>query len=273
MFVNKCAMRNTQNTKLSHNSDFRIPNSQVIMLSELLFYIVVFITNVVQCVTGFAGTVLAMPFSVMLIGLAPAKAILNVLGLAASVGVLISAHRSVNKKEFIKITGFLLPGIVAGYFLSPLLMGVQKAAYVLLGCVVIFFAALNFYKLLAKKEQRAPGNALSACILLFSGLIHGVFVCGGPLLVTYAGAKLKDPQEFRATLSAVWIVLNGVMAVSDAMNGYFTPDTLRLLGISLAVLLGAVVLGNLIAKKLNKKVFLILSYALMLISGASLLMK
>ena len=243
------------------------------MLSEILFFIVVFITNVVQCVTGFAGTVLAMPFSVMLIGLAGAKVIMNILGCAASVGVLISAHKSVNKKEFVKITAFLLPGIASGYFLSPLLMGVQKAAYVLLGSIVIFFAALNFYKLLAKKEQRAPGNALSAGILITSGLVHGVFVCGGPLLVTYAGSKLKDPQEFRATLSAVWIVLNGLMIVSDGLNGYFTPDTLRLLWIALTVLLGAIVLGNLIAKKLNKKVFLILSYVLMLVSGISLLMK
>ena len=86
------------------------------------FLVVVFLTNIIQCVTGFAGTVLAMPFSVMLIGLASAKAILNVLGAAASVGVLCRSYRSVNKKEFLKMTGFLLPGIVAGYFLSPYLM-------------------------------------------------------------------------------------------------------------------------------------------------------
>ncbi len=46
-------------------------------MQNILFLIVVFLTNIIQCVTGFAGTVLAMPFSVMLIGLAPAKAILN----------------------------------------------------------------------------------------------------------------------------------------------------------------------------------------------------
>lgn len=242
-------------------------------MQNILFLIVVFLTNIIQCVTGFAGTVLAMPFSVMLIGLAPAKAILNVLGAAASVGVLLQCHKDVNKQEFLKMTGFLLPGIIAGYFLSPYLMGAQKAAYMILGAIVIFFAVLNFVKLMAKKEAKAPGPALSAVILLASGLVHGVFVCGGPLLVTYASRKLTDTAEFRATLSATWIVLNGLMIVSDAMNGYFTLPTMKLLGLSLLVLIGAILLGNLIAKKLSKKAFLILSYALMLISGVSLFLK
>ena len=242
-------------------------------MERILFLIVVFLTNIIQCVTGFAGTVLAMPFSVMLIGLAPAKAILNVLGAAASVGVLCRSYRSVNKKEFLKMTGFLLPGIAAGYFLSPYLMGVQKAAYMLLGGIVIFFAVLNFVKLMAKKETKAPGPVLSAVILLASGLVHGVFVCGGPLLVTYASRKLTDTQEFRATLSATWIVLNGLMIVSDSLNGYFDAFTLKLLGLSLVVLVAAVVIGNLIAEKLSKRAILILSYALMLISGVSLFLK
>ena len=242
-------------------------------MQNFIFLIVVLLTNIIQCVTGFAGTVLAMPFSVMLIGLAPAKAILNVLGAAASVGVLARGYKYVNRKEFFKMTGFLLPGIVAGYFLSPYLVKLQKPAYLLLGGIVIFFAALNFIKLFTKKEAKAPGNTLSAVILLASGLVHGVFVCGGPLLVTYAGRKLTDKQEFRATLSAVWIVLNGLMIFSDAFNGYFDAPTLKLLALSLPVLAAAVVIGNLIADKLSKKAFLILSYALMLISGISLLLK
>ena len=69
------------------------------MLNNALFLLVVFLSNIIQCITGFAGTVLAMPFSVMLIGLADAKAILNVLGAAASVGVLITGYKYVNKKE------------------------------------------------------------------------------------------------------------------------------------------------------------------------------
>ena len=36
-------------------------------MKDILFYVVVFLTNIVQCITGFAGTVLAMPFSILLV--------------------------------------------------------------------------------------------------------------------------------------------------------------------------------------------------------------
>lgn len=37
-------------------------------MKELLFLLVLFVSNVIQAITGFAGTVLAMPPSVYLLG-------------------------------------------------------------------------------------------------------------------------------------------------------------------------------------------------------------
>ena len=189
--------------------------------NSILFLIVVLLTNIIQCITGFAGTVLAMPVSVLLIGFTSARAMLNMLGIAASVGVLIPGYKHVNKKELLKMLAFLVPGIIIGYFISPKLLSYQKAAYILLGSIVILFAAINIIKMISKKESKTQGSVISTIVLICSGLIHGVFVCGGPLLVTYASTKLKDTDEFRTTLSAIWIVLNGLILISDLKNGYF----------------------------------------------------
>ena len=67
------------------------------MLESVLFLLVVFLTNIIQCITGFAGTVLAMPFSIMLVGYDVAKPVLNVLGLIASVYVVAVCFRHINK--------------------------------------------------------------------------------------------------------------------------------------------------------------------------------
>ena len=48
-------------------------------MKELLFLFVLFVSNVIQAITGFAGTVLAMPPSVYLLGLDHAKVVLNVM--------------------------------------------------------------------------------------------------------------------------------------------------------------------------------------------------
>lgn len=242
-------------------------------VNEIIFVIVVFLSNIIQCITGFAGTVLAMPFSVMLVGYTTAKPILNVLGIAVSAGVLLGCRKSINKKELLKIILVMSVGIIIGFFLSPYLAGSAAVTYKLLGGAVILFSLVNGYKFIKKKEGASLNSFGQYAVLAAAGLVHGVFVCGGPLLVTYASMKLKDTQEFRATLSAVWIVLNTVILFGDISNGFFTPKVNVLLAVSLAVAAGAVVLGNYIGKKLNKNAFLALTYLLMLVSGVSLIVK
>ena len=243
------------------------------MIEKIIFEIIVFLSNIIQCITGFAGTVLAMPFSVMLVGYDTAKPILNILGIAASIGVLIAERKSVNKKEFLKIIAVMFAGIVAGMYLVSFFKGNPSVLYKLLGTVVIVFALVNGIKFIRKKESKELAPVAAYAILIAAGVVHGMFVCGGPLLVTYASMKLKDTKEFRATLSAVWIVLNSVILFGDIGGGYFSGEVLALTGVSLAVLIGAVWLGNLISKKLSKNAFLALTYILMLISGISLFVK
>ncbi len=244
------------------------------MTDNILFLLVVFLSNIVQCITGFAGTVLAMPFSVLLVGMDVAKPILNLLGLAASVYIVIKFRRDVNKKELLRIVCWSMPGMIGGFFLRSLLSSAGTVLLKLLGGIVILFAVYNFAIFLSKKEFKSMPSAVGAGLLVLGGTVHGVFVCGGPLLVSYASVKLKGTNEFRATLSSVWIILNGVMFCTDLYNGcFFEQNVLLLSGISLAVLAGALVLGNIIAKRLNKSAFLVLTYILMLISGISLFLK
>lgn len=240
------------------------------MVKDLLFYLVIFLSNIVQCITGFAGTVLAMPFSVMLVGISSAKPILNVLGIAASVGVIVKNYKDVDKKEFLKIVCIMGAGMAGGLFVSADIARSERLVHILLGIVVVAFAIYNAVLFFAKIEKE-PNTVVSWLFLIAAGIIHGIFVCGGPLLVSYAASKMKDKQTFRATLSAVWIVLNSVIMFTNIHDGLFTKKLLPQLGISLVLLIGAVFIGERIAKKMNKDVFLVLSYALMLISGVSLL--
>ena len=243
------------------------------MIKNIVFLIVVFLTNIIQCITGFAGTVLAMPFSIMLVGYDVAKPVLNVLGLLASVYVVEACFKHINKKELCKMTGIMLAGMAAGIYLKRYFTGNPSLLYKTLGIIVIVFAVMNAVKFFRNKEDKELPAPVSVILLVISGIVHGMFVCGGPLLVTYASGKLKDKDEFRGTLSAVWILLNGILFATDIHGGYFTAPTVKLTLISVAVLAAALIIGNIISKKLSRKVFLIITYVLMLISGVSLLIK
>lgn len=244
------------------------------MVEKIVFILVVFLSNIIQCITGFAGTVLAMPVSIILVGYTTAKPILNILGVAASVGVVADNYKSVNKKEFFKIISIMLIGIFIGFYLTDYFINSQEFLYKVLGVIVIFFALINTFKFIkGESSQKELPNWISIILLIVSGLVHGMFVCGGPLLVSYASIKLKDTDEFRGTLSAVWIVLNSIIAFYDYRAGYFNSQNIILTVIGLATLLGAINIGNKIAKKISKKTFLVITYVLMLISGVSLLIK
>ncbi len=51
----------------------------------VLFLLTVLLSNTIRMLTGFAGAMLAMPVSIRLIGLEPAKAILNIVTMASGV--------------------------------------------------------------------------------------------------------------------------------------------------------------------------------------------
>ncbi len=243
------------------------------MLRFLTFILVVVLSNVIQCITGFAGTVLAMPFSVMLVGYNVAKPTLNLLGVVTSIGVLISDYKAINKKEFFKIIAVMLVGIAGGTFITQHFELNPSLLYKLLGSVVIFFAIFDTYLFVRKKTDKELSAPIAMILLISAGLVHGMFVCGGPLLVTYASARLKDSKEFRATLSAVWIVLNSIIFCTDIKAGYINGRFFMVFIVLFLFLVLSILIGRLVSKRMNQKAFLITSYALMFISGISLFLK
>lgn len=61
--------------------------------------------------------------------------------------------------------------------------------------------------------------------------------------------------------------------MTDIASGAFSGGTLTLTLLSVLTLSAALIIGNLIYKKMSRKAFLNLTYILMIISGISLLVK
>ena len=108
--------------------------------------------------------------------------------------------------------------------------------------------------------------------LLAAGVIHGMFVSGGALLVIYAAQVLKDKRTFRATVAPVWVVLNSCLLITQLRTGLVGAADVRLILLSILPLFAAVWLGKQLAARMSQKAFLNLTYALLLISGLSLIL-
>lgn len=239
-----------------------------ITFHELLFFLVIFIANTFEAMTGFAGTLLAMPASMILIGVDEAKTILNIIALITCSFIVFSNFKKINKKEFLKITSFMIVGVLLGLLLFDYL---EAAILMKIYAVVIIAIALK--NMFVKTAIKQLPFFLSVAILLLAGVIHGMFLSGGSLLIIYAMIVLREKSEFRATLAAIWVVLDSGILLNQFLQGYVTTTVVSLTALSIIPLFIAIALGNYLHKKMKQEHFLKVTYVLLFISGITLLIK
>lgn len=237
----------------------------LLTIKEILFAIVVFVANTVQTITGFAGGPISMAPSMALVGVSQAKVSLTFMFLILTGAVAIQGFRDINPKKLGKMIVYMLVGLILGMWLFNVLpTTILMVSY---GVIVVL---IGLKKLVSKSEMKLkfPWNY---GVLLLSGIMQGMFTSGGPFLVLYAAAEMKDKKEFRATVSAIWAILNLYMSINMFRQGLYTPEVWRLILISMVTVVLGIWVGNKVADRINQKTFLILVYVLLIVSGASLI--
>lgn len=250
-------------------------------MSYFLFFAVILVTNIIQGITGFAGTILAMPPSLFLVGYDVAKPVLNVLGILAGVYVFITHGKHVDWKELKKVVLVMTVGILSGIFLKSMFTGNESVLYKCLGIFIIVLSVQGYYQLLAKKkntEQAEPTagkktGIKSYLLLISSGIVHGMFVSGGPLLIAYLSKTVKEKVSFRATISTVWIILNTIILIDDMRAGLWTISLVKTQVIAVPFFIVGMAVGTKLYKSMSQMLFMKLTYILLFVSGISLLFK
>ena len=237
----------------------------MVNLKEILFLSIVLLANIMEGITGFAGTMLAMPLSMILLGVQESKSILNIVAIIASTIIFTSTYKDINKKELLKIVVLMLIGMTGGIYIFTVFPASGLAK--IYGVLIILISLKGLF---VKKQISLSGIGLTL-VLLIAGIIHGMFLSGGALLIIYAVAVLKEKETIRATLSPVWIILNVYMLAQDLYFGNITMQVVKLSLYSFLPLLIAIAFGNYLHKKMNQKFFINLTYFLLIVSGITLL--
>jgi uncharacterized membrane protein YfcA len=103
------------------------------------------------------------------------------------------------------------------------------------------------------------------------GMLSALFGAGGWVYSMYLVRRLDDPQQIRATQTAVLIMSSTIRVVLFAVTGtYFNPALLLLvLALVPAMALGLYI-GHRITLRLDRKRFLQVLYGVLLLTGGSL---
>jgi hypothetical protein len=173
----------------------------------------------IETALGFGASVVTValgsffvPIEVMLPAFVPVNVVL-------SAYVTARYRRDIDRRLlFTRIAPLMGIGLPLGMLASRILGGARlRLAF------GVFVALLSIFELArlrrgAAEPSRAPGKIAGGVLLVAAGVVHGAFATGGPLAVYVTGRELADKARFRATLSALWLVLNVALLASFAAD-------------------------------------------------------
>ena len=241
-------------------------------MSIALFLCVVFVAFLAEAVVGFGSTVLTVTLGAHLYPLGVLLPAFVPVNLALSAYLVARHHRAIDRRV---LFGRVLPlvglGMPIGLALSDL--EDQSLLQAVFGALVVALACLELWRLRhpsVATEARPLPTAVGAGVLVSGGVIHGIYGSGGPLIVYYAGRALTDKSRFRATLSALWLVLNSVLVCTYAFRGQLTQETLTLSALLVPALLFGVIVGERVHGRVPERPFRLSVFALLFFAGAVL---
>jgi uncharacterized protein len=133
---------------------------------------------------------------------------------------------------------------------------------------VVVVSAQQLWQLKAGGVPTPLPPLVAGAWLLGGGFIHGVFATGGPPTVYVASRELPEKAVFRASLSAVWVLLNLLLLPRLWHERTLAPATSAVL---LAPLVGGIVVGEWVHRRLDEKQFRVVVAVLLLGAGLTLL--
>lgn len=240
--------------------------------ASLLLGGVVLVAFAIESAIGFGAMLVTVSLGSTLLGLDALLAAVVPLNVGLSMYVTGRYFRDVDRALFAKkIVPAMLIGMPAGLMaLARLDPRWLKGA---LGVFVTVVAIVELTKRRSDDAPKALPRAVGWLLLMLAGVFHGAFSTGGPLAVYVLGRELTEKRRFRATLSALWLVLGLVLATTYAVQGTLGKPSLL---VSLSLLIPAAVgtaLGEIIHRRVAQATFQRTVFVLLAVVGVVLVVK
>ncbi len=241
--------------------------------SQLLLSAVVLLAFTVESAIGFGAMLVTVSLGSTLIGLDALLAAVVPLNVGLSVYLTARYARQIAGRPFAtKIVPAMLLGLPFG------LVALSRLDPRWLKCALgVFVIAVSLVELARRRGGDTPARPLRPglgwALLGLAGVFHGAFSTGGPLAVYVLSREGLDKASFRATLSALWLVLGLVLVVTYAATGALGRQSLMTsLALTLPAALGTA-LGELAHRRVSQQAFSRAVFALLTLVGVVLIGK
>ncbi|MDN4523350.1 sulfite exporter TauE/SafE family protein [Fictibacillus fluitans] len=239
----------------------------------ILVVAAVFIGALSRATFGFGEAVVSMPLLALLpIDLHTSISLIGLAGLTVALLTAISGWRYIDRPALIRLVIGALVGIPIGLLLViKLPAGIVT---VVLGIFLILYGFYSFMKVTFAKQAFNPRLKASFWALpigIISGIMGSAYNTHGVPVVVYGTLKRWEPNRFRGTLQAHFLISGVFIVAGQALGGLWTKDLLLLFGFSLPMVVIATFLGIFIHNRIPKEKFERYVFLLLVLLGALLL--
>ena len=234
------------------------------MLNDLLAVIVIIcIAAVLQSISGFGFSLLAMPLLSIFVDIQDAVVIATLCGIFTNAVHLRKDFQLVERSIARRISLSALIGMPLGVVVLSVFSATQMR--VIIGAVIVILVFLMMRNFVLKTENTNVDLVLGA----FSGLLATSVSTNGPPLVFLLQSKQLDPWRLRATLAYVFTISGCASFIVLMIAGKGSIEAFQYAMLSLPAMYLGTVVGRKARLRVTQEAFKRLMYVLLLATAVS----
>ncbi|MBX7190541.1 MAG: sulfite exporter TauE/SafE family protein [Sandaracinaceae bacterium] len=226
----------------------------------------------IETALGFGATLVTVALGSFFLDLEHILPALVPLNLVLS-GYLVARYVKHVDRAFLgkRLLPFMVLGLPVGiYAFSSLDASLLKRAF---GVFLVGVSGLELYRMRVASPVKHLDAWTERALLVAGGAIHGAFATGGPMAVYVSSRVIEDKNVYRATLSALWVLLNLVMLASYAWQGALGDETAGLAVCLLPSIAIGMALGELLHARVPAKTFRAGVFVMLCLAGSLLVLR
>jgi uncharacterized membrane protein YfcA len=233
---------------------------------------IVFGAFVIRGMSGFGAGMIGVPLLAFLMPVHTAVSMFGLMVLFLFVFLSIRDWRDVARDELKRLILPTLAGVGAGVALfthldNRLLLQLLGGFLIAYASYVFAVHAIGLPEITCSQRWAVPVGFAGAFIdTLFGG-------GGGTLVVIYLHMRRVGRAPFRATVAALWLAEMTARILGYGAAGYYTTETLLMCALLLPMMGAGTWVGERLGNRISQETFSKLMALLLLLTGASLLMK
>lgn len=224
-----------------------------------------FAGGIIQGVTGFGAGIIMMIFLPLLLPVNQAA------GVSVAIGTVLCATMAWRYRAKVRVGEIVAPALLYLAVSSACILfaaGVDQNA--MKGVLGVFLVMLAVYFLFFQSAASFEPKWISAvaCIAV-SGVCDGLFGVGGPLMVLYYLARIKDRAAYLGTIQGFFLVTSLYSTAFRLMNGIIGVAQLGTVALGAVGVLAGLATASAVSRRLDPAAVRKLTYAVIGVSGVS----